>query len=169
VTMGLLRRKPSTTGGVVFCLLVAVIPVLIVAFDLPKLSWPQVPATASDCTAHYRRKGNTQRVTDCRMTWSADGTTRSTVVEYPRNDVSDGMTVPTLVRGDDAVDPGDLEVEIFFASLIALGLLGTGAGLTVVAVRSRARSRRPPAPEPRSSRRRDPSRVPPPVVRPYDS
>jgi hypothetical protein len=107
VTMGLLRRKPSTTGGVVFCLLVAVIPVLIVAFDLPKLSWPQVPATASDCTAHYRRKGNTQRVTDCRMTWSADGTTRSTVVEYPRNDVSDGMTVPTLVRGDDAVDLAD--------------------------------------------------------------
>jgi hypothetical protein len=168
MTAGLLRRKPSTTGGVVFCLLLAVIPVLIVAFDLTKLSWPQVPATASDCTAHYSRKVK-QQVTDCQMTWSADGTTHSTVVEYPNNDVSDGMTVPTLVRGDDAVDPGDLEVEIFFAALLALGLLGTGAGLAVVAVRSRARSRRPPAPEPRSSRRRDPSRVPPPVVRPDDS
>lgn len=162
-------RKPSGTGGALFCVLLAVIPLLIVGYDLPRLSWPQVPATASDCTAHYRGKGNSQRVTACRMTWNAGGTTHSAVVEYPLNDVHDGMSVPTQVHGDDAVDRGDLETEIFFAGLIALGLLGIGALLAVVAVRSRARSPRPPAPEPRSSRRRDPSTAPPPVVRPYDS
>lgn len=169
MTVALRRRKPSTSGGAVFCLLLAVIPVLIVVFDLPKLSWPEVPATASDCTAHYRGKGNSQRVTACRMTWSAGGTTHSAVVEYPLGDVHDGMSVPTQVHGDDAVDRGDLEVEIFFAGLIALGLVSVATVLTVVAVRSRARSPRPPAPAPRSSRRRDPSTAPPPVVRPYDS
>jgi hypothetical protein len=154
----------------VVCFVSAVLPLVFILFDVPKLSWSTATGTASRCADHRTGKGNSQHMTTCTLTWTHGGATHSASLDYRYDEPHDGAAVPLLVHGDEAVDPGDLSVELVMSGLLAVALLTAGTILAIVAkVRSPARSPRPPVPARPLSRRRDPSTAPPPVVRPYDS